>query len=138
MAPAGGLTHIGFASKLAIEGCLPLVEGKAPAKMPVEAAPMDIADRARAGADQDALAVFYPVGDSGVFFQMQGATARIWYNNVDCDGAVEAFERALLAGADRPAAVRVGGSDLPDHAAGAEAVRHPRARAGGARWRPLT
>lgn len=95
---APALTHIQFAAKLAIEGCLPMVEGKQPAKMPIEAMPIEPEMRAKAGADPDALAVIYPVGDSGVFFQMHNATARVWFNNVNMDGALETFERALLTG----------------------------------------
>ena len=91
------LTHAEFAAKLVVEGCVPIVEGKTPGKMPIEALPLDEATKAKVGANPGSLAVFYPLGETGVFMQMHGSNARVWYTDVNTDGALETLERALLA-----------------------------------------
>lgn len=89
------LTHAEFAAKLVVDGCVPIVEGKTPGKMPIEGMPLDDAAKAAADAHPGSLAVFYPVGDSGVFMQMHGSNARVWYKGVSTDGALETLEKAI-------------------------------------------
>jgi hypothetical protein len=91
------LTHAELTAKLVAEGCLNIVQGRPPAKMPVEALVLGKEDKEVAGANPDALVVFYPVGDTGVFMQMGGHQARVWYHNVDTDGALETLEKAIYA-----------------------------------------
>jgi len=89
------LTHAEFAAKLVVEGCVPIVEGKTPGKMPIEGLPLDDATKAAVDAHPGSLAVFYPVGESGVFLQMHDANARVWYKGVNTDGALETLEKAI-------------------------------------------
>jgi hypothetical protein len=89
------LTHAELAAMLVAEGCLPMAQGKQPAKMPVEALPLQNEERERIQARPDGLAVFYPVGETGVFMEFGGNSASVWYEQVDCEGAVATLEQAL-------------------------------------------
>lgn len=89
------LTHAQFLAMLVADGCLPIVKGKLPTKMPVEAVVLDHAHREKLEIPPGALAVFYPVGETGVFMQMHGSHARIWYTGIDTDGALATFESEL-------------------------------------------
>jgi len=91
------LTHAELTAKLVAEGCLNIVQGRMPAQMPVQALPLPEVEKKQAGANPDALVVFYPVGETGVFFQMDGHQARVWYKGVNTEGAVATLERAILA-----------------------------------------
>ena len=89
------LSHAQFVAKLVTEGCLRIAQGKLPEKMPVEAVIMTPEQKQKAGAHPQALAVFYPLGETGVFMQMRGSQARVWYNGEDCDDAVATLEQAI-------------------------------------------
>jgi hypothetical protein len=92
------LTHAELAAKLVAEGFLNIVQGRLPAQIPVPALPLENAEEKRlAGASPTALVVHYPVGESGVFLQMDGHQARVWYHSVDTDGAVATLEKAIIA-----------------------------------------
>jgi hypothetical protein len=114
MADPAGLTHAQLLAKLVIEGCLRIAEGKQLAKMPIEAIPLDPAEAAAAGVEPGGLAVFYPLGETGVFLYMRGAHARVWFNNEDCDGALETFERALNAAYPKATFVQQGAHPVPN------------------------
>ncbi|MFO1018967.1 MAG: hypothetical protein U1E03_15330 [Hyphomonadaceae bacterium] len=92
---APALTHAELAIKLVVEGCLPMVEGKQPAPMPIAAAPLGAAEKARLHVPETAMLVFYPIGETGVFMQAQGADAMVWYAGENCDGVLDAFETKL-------------------------------------------
>lgn len=92
---APALTHAELAAMLVAEGCLPMAQGKMPAKMPIEALPLHDEERARAGVPPGGVAVFYPVGETGVFMHFGGSQASVWYEHVDCEGAVATLEQAL-------------------------------------------
>jgi hypothetical protein len=89
------LTHADFLAKLVSEGVLPIVQGKLPAKLPVEALPLKDEEKKRIGAAPKALVVFYPIGDTGVFLQIGPSRAAVWYEGVNCEGALLTLERAL-------------------------------------------
>jgi hypothetical protein len=89
------LTHAELAIKLVVEGGLRIAQGKNPSEMPVKAVPLTAEEREKAGANPEALVVFYPVGDTGVFMQMHGNHMRVWYAGEDCDGVVAALEQAI-------------------------------------------
>ncbi len=90
-----GQAHADFVAKLAAEGYLPIVQGKLPAKMPVEALPLTNEEKARIKAPAESLVVFYPVEDTGVFLQLGSSRAVAWYEGVPCDNAVATVERAF-------------------------------------------
>lgn len=92
-----GQAHADFLAKLVAEGFLPMMQGKPPAKMPLEALPLTDEEKERAGAAKEALVVFYPVEDTGVFLQLGRSRAAVWYSGVDCGPALPTLERALKA-----------------------------------------
>jgi hypothetical protein len=100
------LTHADLLATLVAQGFLAIVQGKAPAKMPVEAVPLSEEEKAKVHAAKDALVVFYPVGDTGVFLQLGKSRGVVWYDGVNCDGALKTFERALKAAFPRHTFVR--------------------------------
>jgi hypothetical protein len=105
MAPPA-LTHADLLATLVAEGFLAIVQGKLPAKVPVQALPLSDEEKVRAHAAKEALVVFYPVGETGVFFQLGKSRAAVWYDGVNCDGALKTLERALKAAYPRYTFVR--------------------------------
>lgn len=89
------LTHAELAAQLVADGALAIAQGKLPAKMPVEALVLSDKERARIAAKAGELAVFYPVGETGVFLEMGGPIARVWYEGIDATGAIDTLDRAL-------------------------------------------
>jgi hypothetical protein len=89
------LTHAELAVKLVVDGALRIAQGKTPAEMPVKALPLTDEEKARADANPEALVVFYPAGDTGVFMQMHGNHVRVWYTGAETDGAVALLEKAI-------------------------------------------
>lgn len=89
------LTHADLAAKLVAEGALAISQGRQPAKMPVEAVVLSAEERKRIAANPGEFAVFYPVGESGVFLELGGSIARVWYEGVDAVGAIDTLDRAL-------------------------------------------
>lgn len=96
MAPSS-LTHADLLAMLVAQGFLAIVEGKPPAKVPVEAVPLSDEEKSRVHAAKDALVVFYPVGDTGVFMQLGKSRGAVWFDGVNTDGALQKLERALKA-----------------------------------------
>jgi hypothetical protein len=89
------LTHADLAAQLVAEGALAIAQGKPPAKAPVAPVVLDDAERKRIGAKAGEIAVLYPVGKSGVYFQMGGSLARVWYADVESTSAIDTLDRAL-------------------------------------------
>jgi hypothetical protein len=109
---APALTHAEFLATLVAEGYLPIAQGKLPTRMPIEALPLTEEEKKRAGATPGSLVVFYPVGDTGVFLQLGNSRAVVWYEGVNCDGALATLERTLQRA--HPAVTFVGGAPLPE------------------------
>lgn len=92
---AAGLTHSKLAAKL-VEGCLAHIAGdKIPGQLPI--APMQATElqRAEVGLKQGGQTFFYPLGDSGVYLDLSGSVATIWYMNGDFDQGLQALEALL-------------------------------------------
>jgi hypothetical protein len=92
-----GLTHSQLAAKLLVEGCLANIAGNVQGKMPVAPVPLTELERADIGLEQGGNTVFYPVLPTGVFFDMHGAKAMVWFMEADSSQALDAFERAMKA-----------------------------------------
>ena len=65
--------------------------------MPVEAVPLTELERADIGLKQGGHTVFYPLPPTGVFFDMGGTRATVWYTEADAENALKTFERAFKA-----------------------------------------
>lgn len=87
-----------LAATLAIDGAIAMIAGKVQGKAPVESVALTPEERGKLGLPPGGLTLFFPAGgasDDGVFFDMGGDNATIWYNRGDCDLGVGVFERAL-------------------------------------------
>jgi hypothetical protein len=94
---AAGFTHSQLAAKL-VEGCVAHIAGNVQGKMPVTPVPISELERADAGLKQGGQTLLYPVNkDGGVFLDLQGSTATIWYITGDFDRGLAALEGALKA-----------------------------------------
>ncbi len=114
MAPPA-LTHADLLASLVAEGFLAIVQGKLPAKVPVEAVPLSEEEKTRLRTPKEALVVFYPVGETGVFLQLGKSRGVVWYDGVNCDNALKTFERALKSAFPRHTFVReVPNPDIAD------------------------
>jgi hypothetical protein len=94
---AAGLTNSQVAAKL-VEGCLAHIAGNVQGKMPISPAPVTELERASVGLKQTGQTMFYPLGDSGVFIDLDGAIVTIWYVGGDYDRGLQALEGVLKAG----------------------------------------
>lgn len=94
MAPAG-YSHSQLATKLIVEGCLAHIAGNVQGKMPIEPIILTELERADAGLPQRGHTLFYPLAVSGVFFDMAGTQATVWFTDGDYDKAPEVFETAM-------------------------------------------
>lgn len=90
-----GFTHSQLAAKL-VEGCVAHIAGNVQGKMPVTPVPITDLQRADAGLPQGGQTLLYPVNEhGGVFLDLQGSTATIWYMNGDFDRGLAALESVL-------------------------------------------
>jgi hypothetical protein len=92
---AAGFTHSQLAIKLIVEGCLAHVAGSVQGKMPIAPVQLTELERADIGLRQGGRTVFYPLPPTGVFFDMDGSTANVWFNQADADRALDPFEAAM-------------------------------------------
>ena len=84
-----------LAAKLVVEGCLATVAGTVQGKVPVEGMPVTELERADLGLSQGGKTAFYPLGQSGVFLDLSGTSASVFYSGQDFDRALPALDSAL-------------------------------------------
>jgi hypothetical protein len=90
-----GLTLGDLAAKLVVEGCIAHVGGAVQGKMPMVPVPLTELERAEAGLQQGGRALFYPLPPAGVFLDVTGAVATVWYVGPESGAGLSALERAL-------------------------------------------
>ncbi|ANP46191.1 hypothetical protein [Candidatus Viadribacter manganicus] len=124
--PAASMTHSQLAALL-VEGCLGHIAGKVAGKMPVDAIPATGLERASVGLPQGGQTMFYPLGgDTGVYIDLSGAVATVWYMGGDYERGLTAVEDVLK---------RAQGKQLKDDAGAApkQRVRSYQVELGGGR-----
>jgi len=89
------LTHSQVAAAIVVEGALAHVAGAVKGKMPVQGMAVTMLERADLGLSQGGLTFFYPVDSSGVFFDMHGAVASVFFADADYDEALATIEAAM-------------------------------------------
>lgn len=89
------LTHSQLATKLVVEGCLAYVAGNVQGKLPVQATQLTDLERADIGLKQGGQTYFYTVLPTGVFFNMHGPEASVWFQEADSDRALAGLDAAL-------------------------------------------
>jgi hypothetical protein len=92
---AAGLTHSQLATKLLVEGCLANIAGNVQGRMPMAPIQLTALERADAGLPQGGSTLFYPLDVSGVFIDLMGTKATVWFTDADYDRALDTFEAAM-------------------------------------------
>lgn len=95
MAAPAAMSHSQLATKLVVEGCLAHVAGDVQGKMPVIPIPLTMLERADIGLKQGGQTLFYPLSQTGVFLDLDGATATVWFTSDESDQALGALETAI-------------------------------------------
>ncbi len=80
---------------LVVEGCLPMIQGAALGKAPIEGLPVTPEERAKLKLDPQGLTVFYPAQDQGVFFDIMSTSFQLWFTGGDVERATNALDAAL-------------------------------------------
>lgn len=92
---AGSLTNSAVAMQL-VEGCLAHIAGRVQGKMPIVPVPVTELERASVSLEPGGQAMMYPVGTgSGVFIDLSGNVATVWYVGGDFDRGLDAFETMI-------------------------------------------
>jgi hypothetical protein len=92
---ASAMSHSQLATKLIVEGCLAHVAGDVQGKMPVVPIPLTMLERADIGLKQGGQTLFYPLPPTGVFLDLSGAAATVWFTSDASDQALGALETAM-------------------------------------------
>jgi hypothetical protein len=91
---AAGLTHSQVAVML-IDGALAHIAGNIQGKMPIKPEPVEDIDRASVGLKQGGQTLFYRVAQDGVFIDLNGQLATVWFVDADFDRALSATDAML-------------------------------------------
>lgn len=89
------LTLSDLTAKLAVEGCIAHIAGQVQGKMPIAPVPLTELERADIKLKQGGNTLFYPLPPSGVFFDMDGAIASVWFTGPESGRGLAAFEAVL-------------------------------------------
>ncbi len=92
---AGGLSHGELATQLLVQGCLAHVAGAVQGKAPVAPVVLTELERADIGLAQGGHTLFYPAPPTGVFVDMNGSMATVWFMEADSSRAMELVDAAL-------------------------------------------
>jgi len=92
---AAGLTHSQLATKLVVEGSLANIAGNVQGKLPIEPVILTDLERADIKLAQGGTTLFYPLPPTGVFFDMHGPRASIWFLDADYNKALESLDAAM-------------------------------------------
>lgn len=92
---AAGLTHGQLATKLVVEGCLAHIAGNVQGRMPIEPIALTELERADIGLAQGGQTLFYPLPPTGVFIDLHGPKAAVWFNEADADNGLRLLETEL-------------------------------------------
>jgi hypothetical protein len=89
------LPHSQLAAKLVVDGVLPYIEGNVQGQMPMPPIQLDDMKRHGLGLKPGGKTLFYALSHSGVFFDMNGSTAEVFYADEDYQQALGALDAAL-------------------------------------------
>lgn len=89
-----GLTHSQVAVML-IDGALAHIAGNVQGKMPIKPEPIADIDRASVGLRAGGQTLLYRVAKDGVFIDLNGAVATVWFIDADYDRALAATDALM-------------------------------------------
>lgn len=84
-----------LAAKLFVEGCLASIAGTVQGRMPIAPKTLSEMERAEVGLEQGGNTVFYPLPPTGVFLDMNGAVATVFFSGADAQRGLDAVEAAM-------------------------------------------
>lgn len=112
---AGQQSQSQFAAQL-VEGCLAHIAGRPQRELPVAPVTVTALERASVGLTGVGQTLMYPIGGTGVFVDLSGSVATVWFLGGDYELGLERLE-SMLKASHRP-------KQLKD-----EALAEPRQRA---------
>lgn len=86
------ISHSELTARLAIEGVVATLAGTVKGQLPVKPRVLGQNERAELGIAPEGDFLFYPLGDSGVFFYTHLAFTTIWYVGADSNAGLAALE----------------------------------------------
>lgn len=89
------MSYSQLATKLIVQGCMAHIAGAVQGKMPVAPVPLTELERVDIGLKQGGQTLFYPLPPTGVFFDLHGPIATVWYMEADSDRALGALEAEM-------------------------------------------
>jgi hypothetical protein len=84
--------HSEVAAKLAIEGAVAAIGGTVKGTLGLTPRVLGANEKSELGMANVGDTLFYPVGDSGVFFHTDGAFTTIWFAGGDYDKGIQALD----------------------------------------------
>lgn len=91
---AAGYTHSQLAVML-VDGALAHIAGNVQGKMPFSPEPVTALERAQVGLPQNGQTMLYRLGEGGVFIDLSGSVATVWFTEGDYDRALAAVDAAM-------------------------------------------
>lgn len=92
------ISYSQLAATLAVDGAISMIAGTTQGKAPVESVTLSPEERIKLGVGPAGATLFFPAGgpkEDGVFFDLNGDKATLWYNGGDCEVGMQALEAAL-------------------------------------------
>jgi hypothetical protein len=90
-----GITHRELAARLVVEAALGGMDGTVSGQLPIQPVPLSDHVGRMLGMPLGTTALHYPIGDSGVFFDIAASRIAVWYSGADADRAPAQLEAAL-------------------------------------------
>lgn len=90
-----GMSHSYLAAKLVVEGALANIAGNVQGKMPIESIVLTELERTDIKLAQGGTTLFFPLPPTGVFFDMHGPRATVWFTENDFSRGLETVEAAM-------------------------------------------
>ncbi|HYD89703.1 MAG TPA: hypothetical protein VEA80_19635 [Vitreimonas sp.] len=94
---AAGMSHSQLAAKLVVEGALANIAGNVQGKMPIQPIVLTELERSDIKLSQGGTTLFFPLPPTGVFFDMNGPRAMVWYTDNDFTRGLETLDAAMKA-----------------------------------------
>lgn len=84
-----------LAAKLFVEGCLASIAGTVQGRMQIAPNALTELERRDLGLDQGGNTMFYPLPPTGVFLDMNGPVASVFFSGADAQRGFDAVEQAM-------------------------------------------
>lgn len=89
------LTHRELASRLVIDAALGGIAGTVSGQLPIEPTVLTDESARMLGMPTGTTALYYPLGEKGVFFDIAASRIAVWYSGADADRAAAHLDAEL-------------------------------------------